>query len=89
MKRLLMCLLILVGFGLAGCEEGEHEHHAHGHGGYPPPYAHEYPRDGHPYGYPRDGYPHGYPHNGHPGYDFSDTTSQSNGVSQFDATVQP
>ena len=29
MKRLLVCLMILVGFGLAGCEEEEHEHHAH------------------------------------------------------------
>jgi hypothetical protein len=44
MKRVLVCLLILFGFALAGCEEEEHEHHHHyayegHHGGYR---GHEY-----------------------------------------------
>ena len=36
MKRLFVCLLILFGFALAGCEEECHEHHHHcyGYGGY-------------------------------------------------------
>lgn len=33
MKRILVCLLILFGFALAGCEE-EHEHHHYAHEGY-------------------------------------------------------
>ncbi len=34
MKRLLVCLLILLGFALAGCEEEYHHHHYYGYGGY-------------------------------------------------------
>ena len=43
MKRVLVCLMILFGFALAGCEE-EHEHHHYAHGGY------------HHDGYHHDGY---------------------------------
>jgi hypothetical protein len=39
MKRLLVCLLILFGFALAGCEE-EYEHHHHPHYAYHDGYHH-------------------------------------------------
>jgi len=74
MKRILACLLILVGFFVASCEEEEHEHHRYG-------YRERGYRDGrYGYGY-RDGY-YGR------GYRLMDETAQSE-AAPAETTAQP
>lgn len=76
MKRLLMCLLILVGFVLAGCEEEEHEHHQ----------AYRYPPPRYGYGYPEHrGYPE---YRGYPEHRTSDTTIQPEGAPLAETPIQ-
>jgi len=78
MKRILIALLFLVGFFVAGCEEEEHEHH-HGYREREYRESREYPREYRGY---RDG------HYG-PGYRFLDETVQNDGVLQVETTVEP
>ena len=76
MKRVLMSLLILLSFAIAGCEEEEaREHHRDGY------YGEAYPR-GRYYGesYPRD--------ERHREYRLSDETIQNGGTAQTDAEIQ-
>ena len=73
MKRILIALLLFIGFIVAGCEEEEHERH---YGYRERPYEYREHR-----GY-RDGY-YG------PGYRFLDETVQNDSVLQVETTVEP
>ena len=74
MKRIVVLVLMLLGFVLAGCEEEEHERHHAYYGG-------------HPGGaYPDGRYPDGYYHRG---YRLLDETAQNDGVLQVESTIEP
>jgi len=76
MKRVLMGLLVLLGFVISGCENEEaREHHRDGY------YGQAYPREG----YPREGYPRDERHRE---YRLSDETIQNGGTVQPDAEIQ-
>jgi hypothetical protein len=97
MKRILVLVLILLGFVLASCEEGEYAH-PYGYYGYPGgvyrgpypygPYSYgPYPYGRYPYGhYPYGRYPDGYYHRG---YRLVDETEQYDGTLQVESTVEP
>ena len=73
MKRILIALLLFIGFFVASCEE-EHHERRYGYRGRPYEYReHRAYRDGY-YG---------------PGYRFMDDTVQNDGVSQVETTVEP
>jgi hypothetical protein len=78
MKRILIALLLFVGFFVASCEEEEHGRR-YGYQERPYPESREYPRE---YRGNRDGY-HG------PGYRLLDETLQNDGVLQVETTVEP
>ena len=81
MKRVLMGLLVLLGFVIAGCENEEaREHHRDGY------YGTAYPRDGY-YGqsYPREGYPRDERRRE---YRLSDETIQNGGTGQTNAETR-